>query len=98
VFFAPRDEPKIAGVILLEHGMHGPNAASVARHVLDTFFAKQDGMPLPPAPTDLHLQIDDDAPRRSVPREDDPEPQIIANGSNPPNLSNSSNLSNPSNP
>src|SRR5206468_1280341 len=25
VFFAPRDRPEIAGVIFLEHGIHGPN-------------------------------------------------------------------------
>ena len=57
VFFAPRDNPKIAGVIFLEHGVHGANAARMTRHVLETFFAKQDGQPLPPAPTaaDLHL-------------------------------------------
>lgn len=49
-FFAPRDNPKIAGVVFLEHGVHGSNAASIARHVLDTFFAKQEGRPLPPKP------------------------------------------------
>ncbi len=61
VFFAPRDNPKIAGVVFLEHGMHGPNAASVAHHILDTFFAKQDGQPLPPPPThdELHLDYKD---------------------------------------
>ena len=50
VFFAPRDNPKIAGVVFLEHGVHGGNAAQVAHHVLDTFFAKQEGRPLPPKP------------------------------------------------
>ena len=50
VFFAPRDNPKIAGVVLLEHGVHGSNAALIARHVLDTFFAKQERRPLPPKP------------------------------------------------
>ena len=50
VFFAPRDQPKIAGVVFLEHGVHGSNAALVAHHILDTFFAKQDGRPLPPKP------------------------------------------------
>jgi len=50
VFFAPRDNPQIAGVVFLEHGVHGSNAALVARHILDTFFAKQDGRPLPPKP------------------------------------------------
>jgi penicillin-binding protein 2 len=61
VFFAPRDDPKIAGVVFLEHGIHGPNAASVAHHILDTFFAKQEGRPLPPPPTheDLHLDYKD---------------------------------------
>jgi penicillin-binding protein 2 len=50
VFFAPRDNPQIAGVVFLEHGVHGGNAAMVAHHILDTFFAKQDGRPLPPKP------------------------------------------------
>src|SRR3954469_14777573 len=50
VFFAPRDKPEIAGVVLLEHGVHGSNAALVAHHVLDTFFAKKEGRPLPPKP------------------------------------------------
>ncbi|MFN7915234.1 MAG: penicillin-binding protein 2 [Vicinamibacterales bacterium] len=49
-FFAPRDNPRIAGVVFLEHGVHGSNAASIARHVMDTFFAKQEGRPLPPKP------------------------------------------------
>ena len=51
VFFAPRDNPQIAGVVFLEHGVHGGNAAMVAHHILDTFFAKKDGRPLPPKPT-----------------------------------------------
>jgi penicillin-binding protein 2 len=50
VFFAPRDKPEIAGVVLLEHGVHGSNAALVAHHVLETFFAKKEGRPLPPKP------------------------------------------------
>jgi penicillin-binding protein 2 len=50
VFFAPRDKPEIAGVVLLEHGVHGSNAALVAHHILDTFFSKKDGRPLPPKP------------------------------------------------
>jgi penicillin-binding protein 2 len=64
VFFAPRDNPKIAGVVFLEHGMHGPNAAAVTHHVLDTFFAKQDGRPLPPAPEKLVLDYSDPMARR----------------------------------
>jgi penicillin-binding protein 2 len=66
VFFAPRDKPQIAGVIFLEHGMHGPNAASLAHHVLDTFFAKQDGLPLPAPPADFKLDYKDPLARRSA--------------------------------
>src|SRR5262245_30491858 len=50
VFFAPRDNPQIAGVVFLEHGVHGGNAALVTHHILDTFFAKKDKRPLPPKP------------------------------------------------
>jgi penicillin-binding protein 2 len=58
VFFAPRDNPQIAGVVFLEHGLHGPNAASLAHHILATFFAKKDGKPLPPPPTHEQLRLD----------------------------------------
>lgn len=58
VFFAPRDNPEIAGIVFLEHGMHGPNAASVAHHILDTFFAKRDKRPLPAAPTPELMRFD----------------------------------------
>jgi penicillin-binding protein 2 len=50
VFFAPRDHPQIAGVVLLEHGVHGSNAALIAHHLLDTYFAKKEGRPVPPKP------------------------------------------------
>ncbi len=59
VFFAPRDKPEIAGVVFLEHGIHGSNAASVARHIVDTFFAKKEKRPLPPVPPDFHLNFAD---------------------------------------
>jgi penicillin-binding protein 2 len=59
VFFAPRDNPKIAGVVFLEHGIHGGNAAAVTHHILETFFAKKEGKPLPPVPTDFHLNFID---------------------------------------
>ena len=58
IFFAPRDNPEIAGIVFLEHGMHGPNAASVAHHILDTFFAKKDKRPLPPPPTLEMMRFD----------------------------------------
>ena len=59
VFFAPRDNPQIAGVVFLEHGIHGPNAAGPARHIIDTFFAKQDGRPLPVVPEDFKFDYRD---------------------------------------
>jgi penicillin-binding protein 2 len=48
VFFAPRDNPQIAGAVFVEHGGHGgTTAAPIARHVIETFFAKREGTPLP---------------------------------------------------
>jgi penicillin-binding protein 2 len=53
VFFAPRDNPQIAGAVFVEHGGHGGvTAAPIAKHVLQTFFAKQEGRPLPVLPAD----------------------------------------------
>ncbi|MBI3490419.1 MAG: penicillin-binding protein 2 [Acidobacteria bacterium] len=68
VFFAPRDNPQIAGVVFLEHGVHAGNAASVAHHVLETFFAKREDRPLPPPPTtnDLHLDLRDPLARKTA--------------------------------
>ncbi len=67
VFFAPRDNPEIAGVIFGEHAEHGPLAAPVARHVIETYFAKKDGRPLPtlgpaPAPAQPGSTPDPDSP------------------------------------
>ncbi|MEO7158441.1 MAG: penicillin-binding protein 2 [Vicinamibacterales bacterium] len=51
VFFAPRDNPEIAGAVMVEHGGHGGvTAAPIARHVLDTYFSKRDNRPLPAPP------------------------------------------------
>ncbi|MNC97172.1 hypothetical protein D3C83_147400 [compost metagenome] len=51
---APRDNPEIAGVVFTEHGEHGSSSATVARHIIETYFAQRDGLPLPvvtpPAP------------------------------------------------
>ncbi len=58
VFFAPRDKPTIAGVVFLEHGVHGGNAARLTHHILDTYFAKLDGRPLPPPPTPATMKFD----------------------------------------
>jgi penicillin-binding protein 2 len=67
VFFAPRDNPEVAGVVFLEHGIHGPNAASVAHHILDTFFAKKEGRPLPAPPADFHLDYKDPYAKKAAP-------------------------------
>jgi penicillin-binding protein 2 len=48
VFFAPRDNPEIAGVIFGEHIEHGYLGAPIAKHVIETYFAKKEGQPLPP--------------------------------------------------
>jgi penicillin-binding protein 2 len=47
VFFAPRDNPEIAGVVFAEHAEHGYEGATIARHIIDTYFAEKDGRPLP---------------------------------------------------
>jgi penicillin-binding protein 2 len=47
VFFAPRDKPELAGAIFAEHAEHGYYGASIAKHVIETYFAKKEGRPLP---------------------------------------------------
>jgi penicillin-binding protein 2 len=51
VFFAPKDNPEIAGVIFGEHNEHGFLGAPIAKHVIETYFAKKEGKPLPVLPT-----------------------------------------------
>ena len=47
VFFAPRDNPELAGVVFAEHSEHGFLAAPIAKHVIQTYYAKKEGQPLP---------------------------------------------------
>lgn len=47
VFFAPRDNPVLAGVIFAEHSEHGYLGAPIARHLIETYYAKLEGKPLP---------------------------------------------------
>ena len=47
---APRDNPEIAGVIFAEHAEHGYFGATVARHIIETYFAQKEGKPLPSVP------------------------------------------------
>ncbi len=63
VFFAPKDNPQIAGVIFGEHNEHGFLGAPIAKHVIETYFAKQEGRPLPsltPVPPPVPVEIDPD--------------------------------------
>ncbi|MDP1568813.1 MAG: penicillin-binding protein 2, partial [Vicinamibacterales bacterium] len=46
VFFAPRDNPEVAGVVFAEHA-DGSLGAPIARHIIETYFARKDGLPLP---------------------------------------------------
>jgi penicillin-binding protein 2 len=47
VFFAPRDNPQIAGVVFAEHAEHGSSAAPIAKYAMETYFAKLEGRPMP---------------------------------------------------
>ena len=65
VFFAPKDDPVIAGVIFAEHGEHGYLGAPIAKHVIETYYAKQEGRPLPvlkPKPAPVVPERDPDSP------------------------------------
>jgi penicillin-binding protein 2 len=64
VFFAPKDNPEIAGVIFGEHNEHGYLGAPIAKHVIETYFAKKEGRPLPSL---------DPAPAPAPPPEPDPD-------------------------
>jgi penicillin-binding protein 2 len=78
VFFAPRDNPEIAGVIFAEHAEHGYLGAPIAKHMIATYFAKKRGEPLPSfsAPG-----IPEPPPQEEVPVEPDaPQPVTDAAG------------------
>ena len=83
VFFAPRDNPQIAGVIFAEHGRTSGAATPIAHHVLETFFAKREGRPLPsltapPAgPTAA-------AVRTETPATSEPDPAVTVPAVEPP--------------
>jgi len=54
VFFSPVENPEIAGVVFAEHSEHGSQGAQIAQHIIATYYAQKDGLPLPvlnvPAP------------------------------------------------
>jgi penicillin-binding protein 2 len=47
VFVSPRDNPEVAGVVFAEHAEHGSEGAAIARHIIETYYAQRDGLPLP---------------------------------------------------
>jgi penicillin-binding protein 2 len=71
VFFAPRDNPEIAGVIFGEHNEHGATSAPVAKYIMETYFNKKEGKPLPklamPAPDPNQEREEPPAPQPAVP-------------------------------
>ncbi len=67
VFFAPRDNPEIAGVVFGEHNEHGSYSAPIAKHVMETYFAKKDGAPLP--------KLAKPGPSPNIERDEPPAPQ-----------------------
>jgi len=88
VFFAPKENPEIAGVIFGEHNEHGYLGAPIAKHVIETYFAKKEGRPLPvlaPKPAPAPPEADPDtAPvelrppvaRRPNPNSQNPTPNV----------------------
>ena len=72
VFFAPRDNPEIAGVVFAEHGEHGYLGAPIAKYVMETYFAKKEGRPLPVLPP---LPA---APAAPATPESDPDTAVVA--------------------
>ena len=71
VFFAPRDNPEIAGAIFGEHNEHGSTSAPIAKYVMETYFAKKEGQPLPR----LSMPVPDPNQERDEPP---PQPAPIA--------------------
>ena len=47
VFFAPKDNPELAGAIFMEHSEHGYYGGPIIKHIVETFYAKKEGRPLP---------------------------------------------------
>ena len=66
VFFAPHDKPEIAGVIFAERAEHGYDAAPIAKYVMETYFAKKEGRPLPTLPPKVAPGAAADRRRRST--------------------------------
>ena len=57
VFFAPKDNPELAGVVFTERSEHGYYGGPIIKHIVETYYAKKEGRPLPvlvkPAPATI---------------------------------------------
>ena len=73
VFFAPRDNPEIAGVIFGEHNEHGFLGAPIAKHVIETYYAKKENRSLPV----LTKPGTKPAPAPPTPNEDPDSPPVL---------------------
>jgi penicillin-binding protein 2 len=51
IFYAPAKNPQVAGMIFAEHAEHGFLGAPIAKHMINTYFLKKEGKPLPVYPT-----------------------------------------------
>jgi penicillin-binding protein 2 len=47
IFYAPQAKPEVSGALFAENAEHGYLAAPIAKHVLETYFAKKEKRPLP---------------------------------------------------
>ena len=75
VFFAPRDNPQVAGIVFAEHSEHGYLAAPIAKYVMETMFAKQEGKPLPAMPATMKAAATPAAGNPGTPEPRVPEPR-----------------------
>jgi penicillin-binding protein 2 len=87
VFFAPKDNPELAGVIFGEHNEHGYLGAPIAKHVIETYYAKKEGRPLPtlapkPAPPAAPREADPDTVPALAPAVAENQPSTQVPGTN----------------
>jgi penicillin-binding protein 2 len=72
VFFAPRDNPEVAGVVFAEHAEHGYLGAPIAKYAIETYFAKKEGKPMPTLPKPPATVVASNAPPTPVVRQQNP--------------------------
>jgi penicillin-binding protein 2 len=79
VFYTPADHPTVAGAIFAEHGGFGADsAAPIAKYVLETYFAKTEGRPLPTVKAGPGGSLVIEPARPAAPAASGPEPAKVA--------------------